>query len=304
MADTPIPVVRLVPGVVQGTAEGLGVNVGGTFPPVWWPAGYIPTVGDAVKVLMVDGTAVVHSPVIVGQRPLTGTVAGTAVDGLVPVTTTAGTLQCRYTGTAPAVGVLVRLDWQSTTPWVWPSAASSPTPPPDGGGGGGGGPTPPPNITTGTLSVASNDSGSWSAQGWSSFHASNLTQGSYSGTYTGAWFYGAAPTQVKGSTITGFRVRLGARRRIGSYNANLGLNVYLTDDAIRPSGDTGRVAGPVTVTLPPNAGPQWLELPAAWGQAIADGQGGLGIAGGSYGGVTGVGVDPASGQIQLDWRRG
>lgn len=304
MSETPIPVVRLVPGVVAPdvTTPGvLGVNVGGSFPPVWWPAGYIPTAGDAVKVLMVDGIAVVHSPVIIGQRPLTGTVAGAAAGGLVPVSTDAGTLQCRYTGTAPAVGVLVRLDWQSTTPWVWPSAASSPTPPPDEGGGG---PTPPPTTTTGTLAVASNDSGSWSAQGWSSFHGTNLTQGSYSGTYTGSWFYGTAPTQVADAVITGFRVRLGARRRIGSYNSPLALNLWLTGNATRPPGDVNRTNGPVVVNLGPSNPAMWVELPADWGQAMATGGRGLGIAGGSYGGVDGIGVDPASGSIQLDWRRG
>src|SRR6185312_16829432 len=116
VADTPIPVVRLVPGVVEasaGAASGypLVVNVAGSYPPVWWPAGYIPTAGDAVKVLMVDGVAVVHSPVVATQRPLTGTVAGTAAGGTVPVTTVVGVLQCRYVGTPPAAGVLVRLDW-------------------------------------------------------------------------------------------------------------------------------------------------------------------------------------------------
>lgn len=306
MGDTPIPVVRLRAAVVQyvpGTTTTVGVNVDGSFPPVWWPAGYIPTPGDPVKVLMVDGTAVVHSPVISGQRPLTGTVADVPTNGYVPVTTTeAGTILCRYTGTAPTVGTLVRLDWQATTPWVWPTTPSTTTPPTLPGGGGG--PTPPPTSLTGTLSVASGDSGSWSAQGWSSFHGTDLTQGAWSGgsAYTGAWFYGSAPQQIAGRTVTGFRLRLGARRRIGNYNSSVGLNIYRTANSTRPGGDVSRVEGPVTVTLAANAPAQWVALPTAWGQAIVNGGGGIGIAGGTYAGVVGVGGDPASGQLEFDWR--
>lgn len=303
MADTPIPVVRLVPGTVVTLPDGvtLAVNIAGTNPPVWWPAGYIPTAGDAVKVLMVDGIAVVHSPVIAGQRPLTGTVAGVPVDGLLPVTTTSGTIQARYVGSAPANGTLVRLDWQSTSPWVWPSAAASTTPPVDPGGGGG--PVAPPATQSGIHWVAAGDSGTWSAQGWSSYYGNNLTQGSYGGaSYTGAWFYGSAPQQIAGRVVTGARVHIGSRRRMGNYNADLVLNIYVHTNPTRPAGDTTRVMGPVSVTLPPNAPPQWVELPASYGQQIVDAGGGLGIASGTYGGVTGVGEDASSGQLQLDWK--
>lgn len=301
MGDTPTPVVRLVPGVVvAGTTGGLAVNVNGATPPVWWPAGYIPTVGDAVKVLMVDGTAVVHSPVVTTQRPLTGTVAGTPSAGTVPVDTTGGTLLCRFVGTAPAVGALVRLDWQATSPWIWPNAAAST---PEGPGGGGEVPIPPPVTETGTLSVTALDSGSWSVQGWSSFHGTNLTQGTYSGsTYTGAWFHGSAPGQLAGRTITGFRLRHGARRRMGNYNSPLVLQVWRTTNSTRPPGDTNRVEGPATFTLGPNQPAGWVDLPPAWGAAIVAG-GGLAIAGGAYGGVVGIGEDGASGQLQIDWQR-
>lgn len=303
MADTPIPVVRLVAATVVQLGSAIGVNVNGSNPPVWWPAGYIPLVGDAVKVLLVDGIAVVHSPVVTVQRPLTGTVSGTAAGGTVPVTTTeAGVLLCRYVGASPANGTLVRLDWQSTTPWVWPSAAVAVTPPPTSGGGG---PTPPPTTGSGTHSVAAIDSGSWSAQGWSSFHGPDLTQGAWSGgtSYTGAWFYGAAPQQIAGATVTAARLRLGARRRLGSYNSPLTINLFRTTNASRPAGDTTRVDGPFGIALAANAPAQWVAIPTAWGQALATSGGGLAIAGGTYGGVQGIGGDPASGQIQLDWSR-
>lgn len=303
MVDTPIPVVRLVPGRVEAVSGStLGVNVGGTYPPVWWPAGYIPAAGDSVKVLMVDGTAVVHSPVVATERPLTGTVAGTASGGLVPVSTTAGTLQCRYVGTAPSSGALVRLDWQATAPWIWPSAAAAtPTPPPDQGGG----PTPPPVDQNGVLSVTALDSATWNTQyrNWTGQNGLNLTQGSWgAANYTGAWWYGTAPQQVAGRTVTRFQVRLGARRHIGSYNSPLALQVYRTTDLTRPGGDTNRVEGPTVITLAPDAGPAWVDLPVSMGQAIADSGGGLAIAGGSYGGVAGIGEDPASGQLFYDWK--
>jgi hypothetical protein len=301
VSEVPTPVVALVPGTVVAVGEVLGVNVNGSTPPVWWPAGYIPTVGDAVKVLMVNGTAVVHSPVIVGQRPLTGTASGSASGGFVNVVTSAGTIACRYTGSAPANGTLVRLDWQSTTPWVWPSAASAPpapvlpiTPPT---------PEPPPVTTTGTHIVTAGDSGSWSPQGWSAFHGTDLTQGAYGGgsSYTGAWFYGATPQQILGATVTRFQLRLGARRRLGSYNADTSLNVYLTSDVNRPAGDTTRVAGPWAIALGVDAGPQWVELPPGWGQALVVNGGGIAIAGNPYAGVVGIGGDPESGQLAFDW---
>lgn len=303
--DAPIPVVALVPATVVAVAGGLAVNVGGTTPPVWWPAGYIPTAGDAVKVLMVDGTAIVHSPVIVGQRPLTGTVAAVPANGLVPVTTSAGTVQCRYTGSAPAVGVLVRLDWQATTPWVWPSAATTTAPPDSTAPPPPSGPPAPPTTSTGVHQVAAFDSGSWSSQGWSTFHATNLTQGAYGGgsSYTGAWFYGSVPQQIAGASVTSFAIRLGARRRIGSYNSGLTLNLYRTTDATRPSGDTTRVEGPTAISLGVDAGAQWVALPTSWGQSIVTSGGGIAIAGGSYGGVAGIGEDPGSGQLALEWSR-
>ena len=49
-----IPVVRQRPGVIVSTGATVQVNVGGVVVPAWLPAGYIPTVGDAVKVSVVN----------------------------------------------------------------------------------------------------------------------------------------------------------------------------------------------------------------------------------------------------------
>ncbi|MFD6093969.1 hypothetical protein ACFWGN_17785 [Oerskovia sp. NPDC060338] len=296
-------VVRLRAGVVVPAGAGFAVNVDGAAPPVSWPAGYIPTAGDAVRVLMVDGSAVVMGPVITtGLRPLTGTVQGAATAGIVPVTTDAGVLQCRYVGTAPTIGALVRLDWQSTSPWIWPSAAATvPAPTPDPGGGT---PPPPPTTTSGTLTITATDSGAWQVGGTWAWAGNDVIQYRYGSAREnrGAWFYGNGAAQLAGATITGARIRLGARLRIGSYNAAQALHLYRHTNAARPAGDVARVAGPHDITLTPNAGPQWVTIPTAWGQDLING-GGIAVAGSPYVGITGVDADPASGQLQLDWRR-
>lgn len=304
MGDVAVPVVRMRAGVVvSGAGAGeFAVNVDGAAPPAYWPAGYIPTLGDAVRVLMVDGQAQVLGPVIDGQRPGEGTVSGAPSGGVIPVDTVSGTVRARYTGTAPGIGDVVFLDWQMTTPRVLPGIASTaPTPAeilePDA-------PPPPPPSQGGTLSVTALDSGTWSSRGvWDSYYGTHLTQGSYGGrSYSGAWFYGDAPGQIQGRNVTALRLRLGGRRRMGSYNAPLNLQIRMHNSRTRPGGEVAHIAGPHVVTLAPNAGPQWVALDPAWGQYIADNGGGISIAGGTYGGVTGIGEDPASGQLQLDWR--
>lgn len=299
-----IPAVRVRSGrVVTLPAGGLAVNIDGAYPPVMWPAGYIPQAGDTVRVLYADGAATVLGPVTTGQRPLTGTVTAGPSSGRVTVSTTSGSVSARYVGTAPSISDVVRLDWQSTTPWVWPSAAvasaADPGPDPEDV------PAAPSRPQTGTLSAAAVTSGTWSSAGaWDSYYGSSVVQGSYNGrTYTGSWFYGDAPRRVAGRTITAARIRIGARRRMGNYNASIVLSLYRHTSPTRGSGDVARVEGPHDVTLGVNAGAGWVDLPTAWGQAIADAGGGVSVAGSTYGGVNGIGDDPASGQIQLDWRR-
>lgn len=300
MADV-IPVVRLRPGVVVRDGAGYAVNIDGAAPPASWPAGYIPSIGDAVKVLVVDGAAHVLGPVITGQRPGSGTISGAASEGTVPVDTVAGTLAARYTGDPPPIGALVFLDWQMTTARIMAGEASV-IPEPDAPAEPGG-PPPPPPTGAGIHMVTALDSGTWSSRGaWDSHYGTDLTQGSYSGrSYSGAWFYGAGPQQIAGRTVTRLQVRLGARRRMGSYNAPLALQLWLHNSTARPGGDVARVAGPTVVTLAPGAGAQWVDVPASWGQTLADTGGGISVAGGSYGGLVGIGEDPASGQLQMDW---
>lgn len=300
MAD--IPVVRSYPGLVVSSGSGYVLNVNGSdVADVLWPAGYIPTVGDAVRVLVVNGEMSVLGPVATGPRPFMGTVSGAASGGFVPVDTVSGTIEARYTGTAPSLGTAVFLDWQATTPRVLPgAAATSSAPTPD--------PTPPPRPPTqqsGTLTVTATGSGSWQVGGDWAYQGTSVIQYRYGGAREnrGAWFYGSRPTQLRGRTVTALRIRLGARLRVGSYNSALPLHVYLTANANRPGGDVNRISGPADITLAPNAGAGWHSLPTSFGQALVDNGGGIGVTGSPYMGVNGVGADPASGQLQLDWTR-
>lgn len=296
-----VPAVRQITGVVVAVGSDLRVNVNGAELSLPWPAGYIPTAGDLVSVDIVDGRGRVTGPVIRGTtRPLMGT-AGTAAGGLVPVTTDAGEVSARYMGTAPVAGSLVRVDWQSTQAWIFPGAvaaldseapASGATPP-----------SAPPSTGSGTLPVPALASGTWSSVGvWDSYYGTNVTQGAWGGrSYTGAWFYGTKPSQLRGKTITAARIRLGARVRQGNYNAALTLNLYRHTSNSRPSGDVSRVAGPHALVLPVNAPAGWHDIPVAWAQAVVNSGGGFGVAGGSYGGVLGIADDASSGQLALAW---
>lgn len=294
--------------VIEDSITGiLSVYVNGSLVPAPWPAAYPPVAGDTVTVLIIDGSARVLGPTSTGARPLTGTVNGSASGGKVPISTSAGVLFCRYVGTVPATGSLVRLDWAATEPWIWPTAAAivpppvtPPTPPAPP-------PPPDPGPTTGTLSLPAVASSTWrSDSGWGRWGTAlrQFRYGSEAESH-GAWFYGSTARQLAGRTITAARIYLPAREGVGSYNAALAARLYRHTSDSQPAGDVSRVAGPESRTLAPigNGATGWVDLPAAWGQAIVDSGGGVGISGSPYLGLVGVSADAQSGLIQLDWRR-
>ncbi|MDA8440496.1 MAG: hypothetical protein M0Z51_16780 [Propionibacterium sp.] len=291
--------VSVRPGVVVAVGSGLGVNVDGSiYSAPWWPATYVPAAGDPVRVLLCAGEASILGPTIPGQRSPTGTVSGSAVGGLLPVTVGTSTVQCRYLGAAPTAGTLVLLSWEATTPWVIGSAASYIPPigdvaPPIG-------PSAPPVTTSGTLTLSAVDSGTYTLS-WSKIEVDQDVYAGYP--HHGAWFYGSSPGQLAGATITGFRLRLGARLRIGSYNAAVTLGVYRVVQGAK-SGPPTYADGPTAIPLGVNAVAQWVTLPTSVGQNLVNaGGGGMGINGTGYAGVAGLDLDPASGQIALDWQR-
>lgn len=301
-----IPEVNAQTGLVVTAGSTLAVNLGGgVVTTVLWPANYIPRDQDRVTCIVVDGVLVVIGPVVTEPRPETGTVSGSAVSGRVPVSTSIGTIQARYIGTAPTNGTLVRLDWQSTDPWVWPNAAASlvapPTPPPSEAPQ-----APPPPPETGTAYFTATDSGSFQVGGTWGFQRNNVVQWRYGSSpeNRGAWFYGGAPSAaLAGRTITRTRINLPGRQRVGDYNSALTLHLYRHTQNSRPSGDVSRVAGPNDVVLAANSGGGWIDLPASWGQDIVNGGGGIAVAGSPYIALFGIDADPASGQLSLDWSR-
>lgn len=285
--------------VVVTSGSGFAINVGGAVAPASWPAGYIPTSGDAVNVLRVDDRLFVLGPVTTNPRPISGTVAGSASGGYVPVTVTVGPspIQCRYTGTAPTVGTLVFLDWQATVPRLWTGAAATVTPPPDPDPV----PTPPPPPPppqTGTNSFGVIDAASW-RPGYGRWDSGSVIQWRYGSESEsrGAWFLGLGPTQLKGRTITAMRFRPVKRLHIGSYNATLSAHFYLLSNRSRPSGDASRIDGPFDVAVGPGFNGA-LTLPAAWGQYLADHGGGIGLNGSPY-----LGFNPSGSSVALTWTR-
>jgi hypothetical protein len=303
--------VRASAGVVT-VIEGTWVVVlddGGRITPLW-PLGVTPADGDRVQVVIVDGVGHVLGPVAPNPCPATGTIAGAASSGRVPVTTAFGTVQARYTGTAPSIGTLVALLWHGTTPMLLPGTLAplptdpQPAPPTTT-------PTQPPGgPSSGSLPIAAAGSGTWRTGSWGWATSPDVLQGSWSGGQEnrGGWWYGDAPRAVGGRRITGGHIRLPARLRVGNYNDAGVLHLWLTTNPSRPGADFNRVAGPLDVVLAPNAGPQLVQISAGWGQALADNGGGIAITGSPYLGLVGVGApqdgkDPESGHLTLNWAR-
>lgn len=292
-------------GTVEVDDDGkLAVSVGGARlgHPVWVDP-VIAEPGDSVLVLF-QSTAGQSSAVVLARvsdqpRPATGMVTATPSGGRVTVSIGGVEADCRYLDAAtPGVGDSVALLWWGREPLVLgevasatptpPAPAPAPTPPP---------PTPP---SGGTPTFAASASSTWSvaAGGWSSYFGSDLRQGSWQGrTYTGSWFYGNAP---RGSgTVTRARIFLAARSRVGNYNSAMTLHLYLHSHVNKGGGEPPRISGPHDITLAPNAGAAWHDIPTGWGQHIRSNGGGISIAGNPYGGVDGRSKDARSGSLTL-----
>lgn len=315
MADAPV---TMVVGTLVAVDDGPPrVAVSGTVIEATWVGPYIGAVGDSVLVLMQSGRAYVPGHLHTAPRPLTGTVTAVgaltsddaspdAMDGYLVVETPTGVVRCRYVGEAPTVGTVVRLAWDASTPWVWPAgSAAEVTPPTDPDVPATPPPPPaPPVVTRGTLEVRAIESSTWgSASGWRRYGDSvRQWRWASEADSRGAWFYGTAPSQLRGKTVTAARIYLPGRERVGSYNAALSAHLYRHPHTTRPAGDVTRAAGPHDVTTRPiGAATGWVSIPAAWGKAIVDGGGGVAIYGAPYLGLAGISTDPRSGMLSLDW---
>jgi hypothetical protein len=105
---------------------------------------------------------------------------------------------------------------------------------------------------------------------------------------------------VRGKTITGLRVYLGARRRAGYYNTSVQLQIAAHGQSTRGGSPTA-ITGQMSFSIPPGWGGGWLALDTGWGDKLAAG-GGLFIVGGDYLGINGPGEDAQSGLLELTWR--
>jgi len=290
-------VADLVRGVVRGSI--IVGDAGARYETPLWAGDYTPVEGDPVMLLAQSGMAYVLGPASMAPRSDTGTIAGAPGLGRVPVTVGSVTYSARYIGTPGSIGDLVMLAWQGSVPWLVGTAGvdtSIVTPTP-------GDPTPPMATTSGTLHMPAAQSGSYrAADGWGrpgsrgSMSLNAVVQGTAPGSsyaYSGSWFYGSQANQLAGATLDAVRLRIGPRLEIGSYNAALAMHVY----------DGSRTIGPYDFTLAAHFGGGWIgTLPGGIYAAIAAG-GGISITGSPYLGIAGLDVDPASGQLDVDWHR-
>ena len=297
-----LPGAVILAGDVVMLDGALAVNVGGTYPPVRWVAGWVPAVGDVVRVLAYAGEYLVVGRVQSTARPATGTVTAA---GTPRCTVSAGGVlyQClRDAAYTPVVGHVVRLDWSEPVPWVIgqtltdssvaPTDPTVPAPPPTG-------------PVTGVDTFAAVDSGRWSTTyGWAAdgTYAGRPQQGTSGGTNTGAWFYGAGPAAaLAGRTITRAEVYV-IRASIQGPGGAAAVHLYRHTSNTRPAGNVARVAGPSDVSRARGeAG--WADVPAAWGQSIVDGGGGLAIFGDPYLLLDGLLQNGQSGALRLTWAR-
>jgi hypothetical protein len=293
--------------VVLDGAGKLAVNVQGN--PIYprYADPVVVAVGDPVTVV-INGTgdAVVTGRVTLQPRPAEGVVK-TVPPGS-PTITVTGTDGIDYTAKfaasyTPTVNDNVLLAWNASFPYVTakvgvvaavgiPSTGVAPPPGPD---------------RAGQTPFTASDSATWvpGLGAWDSWAGGggNVFQGSQGGYTTyGSWFYAGSLAQLSGRIWTRIQFTLGSRRAVGTLNDPITLHVYAHTSANRPGGDVTRTTGPFDVTIQPFAGQQTFDLPTTFAGALAAG-GGISIAGDPYAGFNGRLIEPASGQLLIDWLR-
>jgi hypothetical protein len=286
---------------LPGGTTGWAVNLRGTVIAAAFVGAYTPTQGDTVRVLVSDGVATVLGQVHAVTPASYGTVLSTAGQ-TAQVSTESGTVTAWFGGSAPANGSIVRLDWQTSIPWILSTLVSAP------GGGGSEAPTAPPAPTTGTTSIPAIRSGDYydPASGSPSttfgyvwqFHNENAND-------IGFWQYTQSRLKsLAGKTITSVRIYLPPRYQGGgSYEGDgetLTAHIWASNGAIPPGGLTNERL----VSIAPNFGGGWVKLPNAFGDALKDG-GGVALydddSAGKWLLFYGTDIFPNSGQLEIKW---
>lgn len=284
------------------------VKLNGSSISMTWLDGVYAKTGEQVAVAVIIYGDALPTYVVIGSYTGTQKREGTVTAVNAPVVTleaptgSGNFVTATYLGGAPSVGNVMRLLWQGsdvTALGVVGGTPAPPTPPPPP-------PPPAPVKTTGTLHAYATDSATYSAgYGWNSYYGSNVYQGDgslwgASSSNNGAWFYNAYTKNLAGLVISAVRLRLPQRNNAGQSGSQIQLNVYVHSNDYRPGGDTSRVLGPYGFTLAPAQGAHWVNLPTAAGDQLKNG-GGIAISGGGYLGLFGIGLDSASGQLDIDW---
>lgn len=301
---------RTLVGVVVDSG-GLKVNVQGNVLAARWADPVVASAGDTVLVQLIIGRtgqteAIVRARVTANPRPARGTVSSVPPSSdTVSVTGSDGVTYTAYFVTAytPVVNDEVFLSWFGNRPTIMGKVAAvpvvaSPIPPPSPAA------PPPPPPQSGTSFYAATDSATyWPPGGWNSWAGGNgrVFQGQYgSGQVYGAWWYAGSPGQLAGRTINRFRIRLGPRLAVGSYNSPVTVHFYVTNNTNRPGGNVTHVAGPHNVGAGPGQGAVDYDLPVSWATNVING-GGMAIMGDPYAGFRGRNEFPESGLLIFDW---
>lgn len=241
-------------GTFVGVANGIYVvDVGGNRIPADLGSSYLPEVNESVWVWFIDGVPFVKGPTTF--RPDRGTVVSVA-SGIVTLSTAAGNIGMKYTGTTPSAGQVMGILWHGgPTAFLLSTSPAGNTPPPAPGGGGA--------QQHVDRFAANTDSGSWrSGNGW---WTSQIRAGD---TNLGAWFYGTkiADTLPSGATIQ--RVQIWISGSISGAAPNFALHPH----ASRPGGAPS-LSGSTAIGV--SGG--WVDLPLSFGQALRNGNGSYGV---------------------------
>lgn len=294
MASTPV---QMLTGSVVMVGASLGVDVRGSVIAASWVTGYVPVVGDTVRVLVVDSLATILGPVHASPRPMSGTVSA-ASGGLATVSTSAGTVTARYMGPAPAALALVRLDWSTSKPWILGPITDVPAddttlPKPT--------PVPPPTSDEGVLTIAATWTGSWRPAPKNEFEYGSVVQGTLFAPpeYQGVWggHSQAALKSLQGLTITKTELRIGAR---GSFHpASSVMSIWRSSRTT--AGAPALTDGPYDQTI--TQGPaQWITVPNALGNALKSG-GSVALKGSGIVDTIGRNFDAMAGTLRISWRK-
>lgn len=270
---------RMLGKYVSNDGVGGFVDIGGGRIPADF-CGYVPTVGETVWVLFVNGTATILGPA--GMRSGIGVVASSPSGNMVTVTTDGGTVRVPYaSGLSLSVGQNVRLgSWNdggfvAAVMSTVPAQIVPPLPPAADG-------------VIYTQTFIPRDSGTYSGSWW--------TDEVWAKTgHTGAWFYGPTihNTILDASVILSIRLYVSARS-LSFHAPNIGYH----SSGTKPAGNV-TVAGTAETAVPLSG---WVTLPNSIADYLKANVGGIGINAGGDSFFRSIQDDPSSGALEISWR--